>query len=155
MLRDTLLALAATHPESLLPCPVCLQSVKARNLLKHLDDTHPGAELPEGSVRGRGFLGLPRTVALADLSGPVSGGRWEETYAEGLDATYGRSSGTRRAGALLRVGDLTLGFRQAPGVSKHWQVATGTKRKPKVRLKPPEWAAVLYFLAARGDLRPR
>ncbi|NUP07851.1 MAG: hypothetical protein HOW73_17525 [Polyangiaceae bacterium] len=44
--------LAATHPQAKLPCPVCVNAVKATNLDGHLAKVHPGATSAMSPWRG-------------------------------------------------------------------------------------------------------
>ncbi|MBA3369449.1 MAG: hypothetical protein H0T99_12405 [Geodermatophilaceae bacterium] len=62
--------LAADHPESVLPCPVCAATVKGANLNRHLGKVHPG-QLPARSSPGRSWRGGERLIARPLVIVPV------------------------------------------------------------------------------------
>lgn len=49
-LADTARRIAKSHPDALLPCPLCASSVKGENLASHLAKVHAGAEPPPGAL---------------------------------------------------------------------------------------------------------
>jgi hypothetical protein len=159
--------LAAAHPQALLPCPTCAAAVKGRNLPDHLGKQHPGASLPGPVLRGRRW-GLPRSVVLGSseircgrravtLPAPLLGGRFEKTATHGNIDQGTQWTEITREGAYLQVGPLVITCRKVPGVAKLWAgVGQGrTRRRSHVRLAVPEFMALVYALAERGDLIPR
>ncbi len=56
--------LAARHPESALPCPVCAATVKGANLARHLGKVHPGKALDRQSAEPS-WRGPDRVIARA------------------------------------------------------------------------------------------
>ena len=58
--------LAAAHPDSKLPCPVCANTVKAPNLSSHVEKVHAGATAPPW--RGRRWGMFPARLSHADRS---------------------------------------------------------------------------------------
>jgi len=56
--------LAAAHPESVLPCPLCAATVKGANLDRHLAKVHPGEAL-DGQSAERSWSGPERLIARA------------------------------------------------------------------------------------------
>lgn len=173
--------LAAAHPDALLPCPVCVTSLRAANLDRHVAKVHAGVAIPATTRwSGRGLLGLlpgslaldgdalvlrrlgrrrvalPCAIELGALVG-VRGDVVTSSYADELN----HPGEEVRTGSYLRlVGDaaITIGCRQGTQARAHWDAA-GWRRGERRRgcdlmVARPVLVAIEYALAARGLLVP-
>lgn len=163
------LSLAALHPLATFPCPACAASVKAENLARHLEKTHPGqpsgASLPArlriepGRVTlrrrfglGRRRVALPAEVEIGRLvtSRPSAG---TSSYADDYNVPHDEV----QAGTYLRLSNgasITIACRTSTGVRKHWAGWTPGKprRRAHLRLDAPGFVHLQYALATRNTL---
>lgn len=76
-LQHTVARLAALHPESTMPCPLCAATVKGVNLTRHVGKVHPGQGV-DGTSAKRSWRGPERLIARPLIAVPVLGlvGLW-------------------------------------------------------------------------------
>ncbi len=174
--------LARAHPTAKLPCPVCVVTVKAENLDKHLETVNAGIEhAPATAWRGKAFLGLvPCTLSLdgealvlrrlgkrrvsLDASievGSLVGSRPEagmSSYADDMNVPHE----TVRTGSYLRLTSgktsITIGASDGTQFADHWMRGMwkqGPKRRGcDIRVPRQTLAALEYVLARAGTLVP-
>lgn len=65
-LQHTDARLAALHPESTMPCPLCAATVKGANLARHLGKVHPGQAV-DGTSAKRSWRGPEPTDRASAL----------------------------------------------------------------------------------------
>jgi hypothetical protein len=171
--------LAAEHPHTKLPCPVCGASVKAENLEKHLAKVHSNATVASGTMwRGKGALGIAPcslvldgdTLVLSHWLGlarrvvrlPCAieiGGTVGERTAAGMSSYQDEMNvptETVKTGSYVRFGEITIGCKHDTLFAEHWRGWTRGKRRGGVDITLAREAlvAIEYALAKRGVLVP-
>jgi hypothetical protein len=174
--------LARAHPTAKLPCPVCVVTVKAENLDKHLDKVHAGIEHAAASEwHGKAFWGLvPCALSLDGEAlvlrrfgkrrlpldavieiGALLGSRPQagtSSYADDMNVPYE----TVRTGSYMRLSSgktsITIGSAHGTQFAEHWMRGMwkqGPKRRRcDIRVPREALAAIEYVLARSGTLVP-
>jgi hypothetical protein len=168
---------AEAHPEARLPCPVCGNTLAARNMGSHLMKVHAGDEGGVGGAwRGRRWLVFPATVVHEDgaivlrtmlgrrrvtLPCSVEVGALVRARPEAGMSSYADDYNvpheTVRVGSYVRLGDaITIGCKSSANVKAHW---TGWQQGPKrrgvdVMIDRRARVEIEYVLATAGALRP-
>lgn len=175
--------LACAHPSAKLPCPICVVTVKAENLDKHLDKVHARIEAsPAASWPGKTLLGLlpcrlvldgdalvlrrfglKRRVPLDGVIevGPIYGSRpaaGMSSYGDDFNVPHE----TIRTGSYLRITagsrSITIGSKHGTQFAAHWQRDLwrqgGRRRACDVRVDRTSLVAIEYVLARAGRLVP-
>jgi len=174
--------LAHAHRNSKLPCPVCVVTVKAENLDKHLEKVHPLVErhvatswrgkmlmglLPCKLVLDRDALvlhrfGLKRRVPLSGAieMGPLYGSRPEagmSSYADDMNVPHE----TVRTGSYMRIVGttaITIGCKHSTQFAEHWNRGMwkrgGRGSSCDVLVERTTLVAIEYLLAQAGRLLP-
>jgi hypothetical protein len=167
--------LAVSYPDAKLPCPVCANTLAARNLSSHLTKVHADAGVT-GPWRGRRFVIFPASlvhddgaIALRTLLGrrtvklPCSielGTRFGSHTAAGM-SSYADDHDVPhhdvRIGWYLTLGgSITIGCNTAANAKSHW---TGWQQGPRRRMvdivvSRRVLVDVEYVLAATGAWSP-
>lgn len=168
--------LAASHPDAKLPCPVCANTLSARNLSAHLAKVHPGDDGAARPWQGRRFAIFPASLAHAEGSIVLRtllgrrtvklpctvevGTRVGQQTAAGM-SSYADDHNVPhtdvRIGWYLRLGGaISIGCKTAANVKAHW---TGWQQGPRRRIvdlvvERRVLVEVEYVLASAGALRP-
>ncbi|MFN0250986.1 MAG: hypothetical protein ACKV2T_29195 [Kofleriaceae bacterium] len=58
-LVDTARRIAKSHPDAILPCPLCASSVKGDNLASHLTKVHPDTPIPRAAIPSDTIVTVP------------------------------------------------------------------------------------------------
>lgn len=181
-LLDTARRIAASHPDAMLPCPLCASSVKGENLRSHLAKTHPDAAVPPAAIpsamivtvpawRGkRGFLRLPARLALAenalvlrgllakksaDLPCEIEAGTITDSRPDALHGSieYNTPSVDFDAGTYLRFVGPTEIVVACRAKASRLGAPRGPKRKRwDIELPREAFVALQYALVERGLL---
>ena len=167
--------LAAAHPESKLPCPVCANTVKASNLGSHVEKVHADAPTPP-PWRGRRWGIFPARLEHADrsivlhtllrrrtvtLPCAVHVGSLIGQQAEAGMASYGDDMNIPMTevtvGWYLRLGNaITIGCKRAANLKAHWVgwEPGPTRKLADLVVDRRVLVEIEYLLAGAGILRP-